>query len=1224
MRLRLITLQVFGLLLLLTVPVQAQYTTADTLKAVAPGLVYREYSRIMQTSNNDYRVTDPNATYVGDPANSPSTYLPNPVLSLMIGDLQGAIKAVAVMDCWGGHVGTADKQIRFNNNIWVDIPSVAGTPTDPSCYTHQYITEVEIPLSSLVEGANIFEGLSGGQNCYNFGWGQWGWYGLVLRVIYDPAQKTPPTGVITSPISGSDMSESVNFTADASSASGITKIDFIGYFDDFDVDGDGVFLDWQRTYQVRRSDSQMTLRGHLGTATNAPYGITWDLSYVPDQAPGGVSVVARIKGGDGLWYVTDRVDGLSLDRPGINVLMYKSTNTPENYWVSSGQTKSNQFVIPAGDNLANAESARLHVATWNGVSGQAESGEGFWTRLNGWTTPVYGEDHRFSFDRIEVPLNNVQNGNNTVEFYSESSHHGVEILWPGPGMLVRYVDYAVLPATVLTDPKDTVVIEGATAQFSMTAVGGVSISYQWQRNDVDIPGATNPVYTTPALTILDSGDLYQCVVANSNGGETSAAAQLTVVVPGDRVSDGQIVLYGFDEENGNTVADLSGVGAPADLTIDDLGAVTWLPGALAIDAATVVATAGAATKLISAVKISDEITIEAWLKPNNLTQNGPARIVTLSSDLSTRNFTLGQGESGGANDVYNVRLRSTTTDLNGTPDLSSPAGSLTTQLSHVVFTRESSGLTKIYKDGVEQISGDTPGGVSIWDDSYRFGVGNEMTGDRPWLGELHLVAVYDRALPVVEVVQNYAAGPVQYSQINVTVSSVQNISEPVAVLAMPDGSGDVLSSVQHLAVGGAAPLLADATILVTLTNGFGDPIADYPAEKISVRSQFGGWAQCAGSPLVADGPTNSLGQTTISGALHAGGSSAPGELFQVDIIDPLLNTTTYANGLAGLEYFVHSPDLGMDLDVNLTDVAGFASIFLGSGYDFSVDYRWDGEINLSDLIILSQGFGTLCPGVPSAVASKSNRGTEGTLGVVFDAAGTIRNRKAGLGEQVDVYVTLDGSPSEYAVDGFDVNIRVSDNIIIHKQEIIGDGLNLRDGGEFIAAFFPPQTARVDRRLHLAKLRVSVTDNSPAYFWIEPSQGSSSGLPSLAVDGSIVLVNPISGDVASPVASLNDDDFALENVVVQPVRLSMSVAPNPFNPLTEIHFRLPVSGHVNLQVFDTRGRLVATLQNETMSAGDHRVTWRGADEQGRSVAAGVYLSRLQTGSGTLLKKMILVK
>lgn len=83
-------------------------------------------------------------------------------------------------------------------------------------------------------------------------------------------------------------------------------------------------------------------------------------------------------------------------------------------------------------------------------------------------------------------------------------------------------------------------------------------------------------------------------------------------------------------------------------------------------------------------------------------------------------------------------------------------------------------------------------------------------------------------------------------------------------------------------------------------------------------------------------------------------------------------------------------------------------------------------------------------------------------------------------------------------------------------------------------------------------------------------------------------------------------------------------PNPFNPSTEIEFSLPVRSHVTLTVFNLLGQEVRVLTDETLSAGEHRVTWDGSDRQGNQVASGAYFYRLTAGSSTQTKKMVLVK
>jgi hypothetical protein len=87
-----------------------------------PGDVYREYA-IHNGGNFDWRVTDPRAKHEGA-----KTFLPNPVLTINVRDLKGAIRAEAVLDRWGGHAGTKDKLIRLNDNEWITLPELTTTP----------------------------------------------------------------------------------------------------------------------------------------------------------------------------------------------------------------------------------------------------------------------------------------------------------------------------------------------------------------------------------------------------------------------------------------------------------------------------------------------------------------------------------------------------------------------------------------------------------------------------------------------------------------------------------------------------------------------------------------------------------------------------------------------------------------------------------------------------------------------------------------------------------------------------------------------------------------------------------------------------------------------------------------------------------------------------------------------------------------------------------------
>ena len=72
-----------------------------------------------------------------------------------------------------------------------------------------------------------------------------------------------------------------------------------------------------------------------------------------------------------------------------------------------------------------------------------------------------------------------------------------------------------------------------------------------------------------------------------------------------------------------------------------------------------------------------------------------------------------------------------------------------------------------------------------------------------------------------------------------------------------------------------------------------------------------------------------------------------------------------------------------------------------------------------------------------------------------------------------------------------------------------------------------------------------------------------------------------------------------------------IAPNPFNPRTEIRFRLDRSTEVRLLLHDLRGRRIREFDLGRLDAGGHAQVWDGTDDTGSPVASGVYLVRLLT-------------
>ena len=85
-----------------------------------------------------------------------------------------------------------------------------------------------------------------------------------------------------------------------------------------------------------------------------------------------------------------------------------------------------------------------------------------------------------------------------------------------------------IPPTITTPPANQTVFAAQTATFTVAVSGTGPFTYQWQKNTINITGATSASYATAATILADSGSIYRVVVTNSVGTVTSAGATLTV------------------------------------------------------------------------------------------------------------------------------------------------------------------------------------------------------------------------------------------------------------------------------------------------------------------------------------------------------------------------------------------------------------------------------------------------------------------------------------------------------------------------------------------------------------------------------------------------------------------------------------------------------------------------------------------------------------------------
>jgi hypothetical protein len=103
------------------------------------------------------------------------------------------------------------------------------------------------------------------------------------------------------------------------------------------------------------------------------------------------------------------------------------------------------------------------------------------------------------------------------------------------------------------------------------------------------------------------------------------------------------------------------------------------------------------------------------------------------------------------------------------------------------------------------------------------------------------------------------------------------------------------------------------------------------------------------------------------------------------------------------------------------------------------------------------------------------------------------------------------------------------------------------------------------------------------------------------------------------------EISHQQVANFPVDFSLeSCYPNPFNPRTIIPFHVRHTSKIILAVYDILGRPVRTLYDGIEVHGQHQSEWDGRDEQGKAVASGIYIVRLQAGNISCSRKILLLR
>ena len=104
---------------------------------------------------------------------------------------------------------------------------------------------------------------------------------------------------------------------------------------------------------------------------------------------------------------------------------------------------------------------------------------------------------------------------------------------------------------------------------------------------------------------------------------------------------------------------------------------------------------------------------------------------------------------------------------------------------------------------------------------------------------------------------------------------------------------------------------------------------------------------------------------------------------------------------------------------------------------------------------------------------------------------------------------------------------------------------------------------------------------------------------------------------------NQSNFIVENLtqeLILPNHYSLSSPyPNPFNPITNISFSVPIESHIKILVYDIQGRLIQEILNNLMEPGIHNIKWSA-----NNYASGIYFINMVSGDFSTTQKITLLK
>ncbi|MHC4693117.1 MAG: hypothetical protein ACYS67_10285 [Planctomycetota bacterium] len=344
-------------------------------------------------------------------------------------DLFNLKAAQLYLEMWGGHPGTSNKRFLPNGRQIYKIPEV-GTAAGHCTYSYPVIP---VKVHHLVTGVNAFQFACDRGSSF---WGHFIIDNAAVRCFLksdhpdlarNGLKEFSASVKLSNPGNVLDDITEIPISYPKKLEQSIVSVDYFGRYLVFDDSGDGRENTWHGFTQKRQ------FQNHVGSASKPPFRVKWDTTMVPSQ-PSPMAICAVIKMKGGFNYVTETLDDLTF-RVGRNrVVMYRCSSIPTPFW--SRDSKQKKVVIKLPKDISSLKRAKLMIKIWDGGEGKVK--EPF--KINGHPYSITSGKaiHDVVFTIAEVNPKHLKPGRNQISLLSDTEHHGIEVLLPGPALIARY------------------------------------------------------------------------------------------------------------------------------------------------------------------------------------------------------------------------------------------------------------------------------------------------------------------------------------------------------------------------------------------------------------------------------------------------------------------------------------------------------------------------------------------------------------------------------------------------------------------------------------------------------------------------------------------------------------------------------------------------------------------------------------------------------------------